>query len=157
MFWRRGGSRFDDDGNSIFGWVLRILIVILITVAAFVVIRLMMPRSEAAEIPYAADAGWKGEKVCELLFENDDARAMRCIFPPGVGHERHYHPPHFGYILKGGTMRITDANGTRDVVLKDGATWWSDGVAWHEALNIGDATSVYLIVEPKGAAAAISE
>jgi hypothetical protein len=30
-----------------------------------------------------------------------------------------------------------------------GATWKSDGIAWHEALNIGDTTAVYIIVEDK--------
>ena len=107
---------------------------------------------EAANLPHAIDAGWKGEKVCELLFENDAARAMRCSFPPGVGHERHWHAPHFGYILEGGTMRITDANGTREQETPSGASWWSDGVEWHEAVNIGDTTTAYLIIEPKNAA-----
>lgn len=105
-----------------------------------------------ATLPHAIDAGWEGEKVCELLHENDDMRAMRCTFAPGVGHERHTHPPHFGYILEGGLMQITDADGTREQQTPSGATWWSDGVAWHEALNIGETTTVYVIVEPKGAA-----
>ncbi len=105
-----------------------------------------------AALPHAIDAGWKGEKVCELLFENEETRVARCTFPPGVGHERHYHPPHYGYILKGGTMRITDADGTRDMETGDGASWWSDGVEWHEAVNVGETESVYLIFEPKSAA-----
>ena len=106
---------------------------------------------QAAPLPHAIDAGWKGEKTCELLFENEVTRVARCTFAPGVGHERHYHPPHYGYILKGGTMRITDANGVRDMETADGASWWSDGVAWHEAVNVGDTTSVYLIFEPQSA------
>lgn len=105
---------------------------------------------QAAALPSAIDAGWEGEKVCELLHENDDMRAMRCTFAPGVGHERHYHPPHFGYIVSGGVMQITDADGAREQETPTGATWWSDGVEWHEALNTGDTTSVYVIVEPKG-------
>ena len=106
---------------------------------------------QAAPLPHAIDAGWKGEKTCELLFENEVTRVARCTFAPGVGHERHYHPPHYGYILKGGTMRITDANGVRDMETADGASWWSDGVTWHEAVNVGDTESVYLIFEPKSA------
>ncbi len=46
-------------------------------------------------------------------------------------------------------MRITDANGTRDVELATGSSFASDGVDWHEVLNVGDTTVVYLIVEPK--------
>ena len=46
-------------------------------------------------------------------------------------------------------MRVTDANGTRDVNLATGSCFTSSGVAWHEVLNVGDTTVVYLIVEPK--------
>jgi quercetin dioxygenase-like cupin family protein len=103
----------------------------------------------APPLPSAFDAKWHGQTVCEPLFENAAMRAARCTFPPGGGHERHFHPPHWGYIIAGGTMRITDANGTRVRELKSGSTWWSDGIAWHEALNVGTTTSVYIIVEPK--------
>ncbi|MBC2778216.1 cupin domain-containing protein [Parasphingopyxis marina] len=101
-------------------------------------------------LPSAFDAGWNGEDVCERLFENAEMRVARCTFPSGIGHERHYHRPHWGYILQGGTMRITDADGTEDVTTESGGNWWSDGVEWHEAVNVGSETSVYLIVEPKG-------
>jgi quercetin dioxygenase-like cupin family protein len=100
-------------------------------------------------LPDPLEAGWEGEKVCELLQETDKVRALQCTFPPGVGHERHFHSAHFGYILEGGTMRIKDANGTREQETPAGASWTSDGVDWHEALNIGDTTTVYIIVEPK--------
>lgn len=105
---------------------------------------------QAAALPDPLATGWEGEKVCELLQETDELRAMRCTFPPGIGHERHYHAPHVGYIVEGGTMRITDANGTREQETPAGASWASEGVDWHEALNIGETTTVYIIVEPKG-------
>ena len=106
---------------------------------------------QAATLPDPLAAGWKGEEVCEVLQETDELRALRCAFPPGVGHERHYHAAHFGFIIEGGTMRITDASGTREQETPAGASWVSDGVAWHEALNIGETTTVYIIVEPKAA------
>ena len=65
-------------------------------------------------LPSAFDAGWHGAKVCEPLFENATMRAARCTFPPGGGHERHFHPPHWGYIVQGSTMRITTTAGTVD-------------------------------------------
>ncbi len=99
-------------------------------------------------LPSAFDAGWHGQKVCELLFDNAQMRTARCKFPPGVGHERHFHAAHWGYIVQGATMRITTAAGTVDRVLKAGDSWWSDGIAWHEAINIGPETGVYIIVEP---------
>jgi len=46
-------------------------------------------------------------------------------------------------------MRITDGNGTRDVDLATGSSFTSRGVAWHEVVNVGDTTVVYLIVEPR--------
>ena len=100
-------------------------------------------------LPTAVDAGWNGEKVCEVLTDNAEMRVARCTFPPGGGHERHSHPPHWGYILYGSTMRMTDAEGTNVRELNAGASWWSDGTEWHEVLNVGDTTGVYLIVEPK--------
>lgn len=103
------------------------------------------------ELPHAVDAGWNGEKTCELLQENENVKAYRCTFAPGVGHERHFHNAHWGYVIEGGMMRTVDGkNGVREVTSATGAWWWSDGVEWHEALNIGDTTTSYVIVEPKG-------
>lgn len=107
---------------------------------------------QATALPSPLEAGWEGEKVCALLFENEEMRAVRCTFPPGVGHEKHFHPSHWGYIVEGGVMQIKDDTGTREQPTPAGASWWSDGVEWHEALNIGDTTTVYVIIEPKGAA-----
>ncbi len=112
---------------------------------------LLVAAAVAAPLPSAFDAGWHGEKVCTLLFDNPRMRAARCVFPPGGGHERHFHAAHWGYIVSGGTMRITTASGTVDRVLEAGGSWWSDGIAWHEAINIGTTTAVYVIIEPKDA------
>lgn len=102
-----------------------------------------------ANLPHALDAGWKGQKVCEPLFDNEKMRAARCTFPPGVGHERHFHRAHWGYIVQGTKMRTTNKDGTIERELATGSTWWSDGIDWHEALNVGDTTAVYVIIEPK--------
>ena len=99
-------------------------------------------------LPDPLAAGWNGAPVCELLHEDSKQRVLRCTFPPGVGHERHFHRPHFGYTIVGGRMRITDASGVREVDAVTGSSFSSDGVAWHEVVNIGDTTSVFLIVEP---------
>ena len=113
-------------------------------------IAVFLTTAAAAEpLPDPLAAGWQGEKVCAVLQETEKLRMLKCSFAPGVGHERHYHAPHTGYILEGGTMRITDAKGTREQQTPSGASWKSDGVAWHEAVNIGDTTTVYVIVEAK--------
>ena len=105
--------------------------------------------AEQPGLPDPLEAGWKGVPVCELLHEDSDQRILRCTFPPSVGHERHFHGRHFGYAIAGGRMRITDSGGTREVELATGSSFASDGVAWHEVLNIGSSTVVFLIIEPK--------
>ena len=104
--------------------------------------------SSGESLPDPLEAGWEGKKVCEVLEDNPKMRILKCTFPPGVGHEKHYHNPHFGYTIKGGKFRITDSTGTREVDIPDGYTFKNDRVE-HEVLNIGDSTSVYIIIEPK--------
>ncbi len=95
------------------------------------------------------EAGWNNESICEVLEENDQLRVLKCTFPPGVGHERHYHNPHFGYAISGSTFRIKDTNGVKEINVTTGTNFSSDGITWHEVLNIGDSTGVFLIIEPK--------
>jgi len=102
------------------------------------------------DLPEAFDAGWKGEKTCEILYETESARVARCVFPPGVGHEIHFHYPHFGYVLEGGTLSIRDDAGAVKVQKTTaGKSWSTDEITIHEALNIGETTTSYLIVEPR--------
>jgi len=103
----------------------------------------------ADDLPDPVEAGWQGKPVCEMLREDSAMRVFRCTFPPGVGHERHFHATHFGYALSGGTMRITDVSGTREVTLKTGSSFFSDGIPWHEVVNVGETEVAYLMVEPK--------
>ena len=100
-------------------------------------------------LPDPLQAGWNGKKVCEVLQDTKQQRILKCTFPPGVGHEKHYHNPHFGYTLKGGTFKITDTSGTKTISVPTGTTWSKDKITQHEVLNVGDSTSVYLIIEPK--------
>ncbi len=104
---------------------------------------------EKPDLPDPLKAGWKGKNVCEVLKEDESQRLLKCTFPPGVGHEKHYHAPHFGYALKGGTFRITDNKETKVIEVKDGTTWNKTEFSVHEVINVGETTSVYLIIEPK--------
>lgn len=101
------------------------------------------------KLPDPLDAGWNNQAVCELIKENEELRVLKCTFPPGVGHERHYHSAHFGYTLAGSTFRIKDTTGIREVKVPTGTNFYNDGIEWHEVLNIGDSTAVFLIMEPK--------
>jgi len=106
--------------------------------------------AQMAPLPMALCAGWQGERVCELLHEDAQIRVLRCTFPPGVGHEPHYHPPHFGYVLEGDSvMRITTDEGVVDRPVRAGGSFASDSEVRHQALNVGAETTRYLIVEKK--------
>ena len=98
-------------------------------------------------LPSALEAGWEGEPVCELRHQTETHRVLKCSFAPGVGHERHYHPAHFGYALSGGKMKLTDANGDRVAEIATGSSYSSEGVEWHQVVNVGETTVTYLIVE----------
>ncbi len=100
-------------------------------------------------LPDPLAAGWEGQAVCKVLEENEDVRVLKCTFPPEVGHERHYHPKHYGYTLKGGTFRITDTSGMREVRVPTGSDFFNERIDWHEVLNIGSDTAVFLIMETK--------
>lgn len=100
-------------------------------------------------LPDPLEAGWNNQPVCELVEESAKLRVLKCTFPPGVGHERHYHKAHIGYTVAGSKFRITDETGTKEVDVPTGSSFTNEGVAWHEVLNIGDSTAVFLIMEPK--------
>lgn len=123
---------------------------IVLTATLFVSFSLAAEAADTTGLPEAFDAGWQGQQTCELMYETDEVRVGRCSFPPGVGHEKHYHVPHFGYVLEGGTLRITNERGEDQVVeTMTGGTWSTDEITVHNALNIGDTTTSYLIIEPK--------
>jgi quercetin dioxygenase-like cupin family protein len=105
--------------------------------------------SAPAALPGPLEAGWQSKPVCEKLSEDDQLRVLRCTFAPGVGHDRHRHPRHWGYALSGGKMRITDAKGIRTAEIKAGSSFSSSGIEWHEVLNVGDTIVQYLIIEPR--------
>ena len=106
--------------------------------------------AQVAPLPMALCAGWAGERTCEVQHEDAEIRVLRCTFPPGVGHEMHYHPPHFGYVLEGeSVMRITTVDGVVDRPVRAGSTFASDTEVRHAALNVGAQTTRYLIVEKK--------
>ena len=119
----------------------------IITSIAFIL--LVFNCNKTQKLPDPLEAGWNNNAVCEILEDNDKVRTLKCTFPPGVGHERHYHNAHYGYTLSGSTFRIKDTTGTRDVNVPTGYSFYNEKIEWHEVLNIGDSTAVFLIIEPK--------
>jgi quercetin dioxygenase-like cupin family protein len=118
-------------------------------ISIFVAIVALWSCKDQSTLPDPLQAGWNNQRVCEVLEDSPKLRVLRCTFPPGVGHERHYHAPHFGYTLAGSRFRMTDTTGTREVNVPTGYSFSNEGIAWHEVLNIGDNTAVFLIIEPK--------
>lgn len=106
-------------------------------------------KASTPSLPDPLAAGWNGSSVCELLKEDDKQRILRCTFPPGVGHERHFHAANFGYTVSGGKMKITDVSGSREVNIPSGSYFPTKAIEWHEVINIGETTFIYLIVEQK--------
>ncbi|MDO1501456.1 cupin domain-containing protein [Winogradskyella maritima] len=104
---------------------------------------------DVPKLPDPLEAGWKGKAVCEVQKENESIRILKCTFPPNVGHEKHYHNPHYGYTISGGKFRITDKTGTREVNVPTGYGFSNDSISSHEVLNIGDTTAEFLIIEYK--------
>ena len=100
-------------------------------------------------LPDPLEAGWKGKSVCEVLENNKALRVLKCTFPPKIGHELHFHNPHFGYTLVGSKFKIKDADGVREVNVPNGYSFSKDELTTHEVLNIGDSTAVFLIMEYK--------
>ena len=115
----------------------------------FLIFCLLCSCNSNNSLPDPLEAGWNKQAVCELLEENSKMRVLQCSFSPGVGHERHYHSAHFGYALSGSTFRIKDTTGIREVKVPSGTRFYNEGIEWHEVLNIGDSTAVFLIMEPK--------
>lgn len=110
---------------------------------------LVLSCKQTPQLPDPLKAGWKGQSVCEVLEDNSKMRVLKCSFPPNIGHEKHYHEPHFGYTLSGGTFRITDASGTREIDVPTGYSFSNDSISVHEVLNLGATTAEFLIVEYK--------
>lgn len=115
----------------------------------FLVLTFIWACNKQPQLPDPLEAGWNNEAVCELLENNKELRVLKCSFPPGVGHEKHYHNPHFGYAITGSRFRIKDSSGTREVNVPTGYSFSNTEIITHEVLNIGDSTAVFLIMEYK--------
>ena len=101
------------------------------------------------DIPDALTVEWQGKKLCENLYEDAQIRVLRCTIPPGAVHVKHSHRPSFGYVLSGGPVQVTDAQGTRADESKTDEFWNGNPVPWHEVTNTGATVQRYLLVEKK--------
>jgi quercetin dioxygenase-like cupin family protein len=97
----------------------------------------------------AQDAAQVTPKVVKVKFENEKVRVLEVTSHPGDKEMTHSHPANVVYVLEGGTLRITTADGkTSDVTFKTGDTLYREPVT-HSAENIGKTTFHVIIVELK--------
>lgn len=97
----------------------------------------------------AQDPAQVGPTIYKQLLDNPRVRVLEATFKPGAKIAMHAHPDHAGYVLAGGTLRVTDAAGKADVyTLKKGQTVWLPAQT-HAAVNPGTSTVRVLVIELK--------
>jgi hypothetical protein len=102
----------------------------------------------AAAVPDAATAT---PKVARKRFENDRVRVYDHISDPGDKEAWHAHLAMVVYVVTGGTLRVTTADGkANDVEFKAGEVIWREPVA-HCTENIGKTRLHAVLVELKTA------
>src|SRR3989338_7615247 len=102
-----------------------------------------------AHISFAADPLEVAPNMYTLIYENDQVRVMQVTFQVGEQIAEHSHPDHFVYVLEGGNLKITKADGTvTDAELKVGDVVWINAEA-HWAINTGTTPVRLLVTELK--------
>lgn len=97
----------------------------------------------------AQDAAQVSPSVVKVKLDNDRVRVLEVISHPGDKEGVHSHPATVVFVVSGGKLRLSFADGTkRDVVLKDGDTAYREPVT-HSGENIGTTTVHQIIVELK--------
>jgi hypothetical protein len=81
---------------------LKSLIVAAVAIAIGYSTLMSAPRAMAEDVPGALAVEWEGKKQCELLYEDDHVRALRCTLAKGVTHTCHTHPSYLLYTISGG-------------------------------------------------------
>jgi len=85
-----------------------------------------------------------------LKLENNRVRVLESILQPGGKEKMHSHPSYVVYVIKGGRVRIRNADGkTSETDLKAGDVIFRDPVI-HWGENIGTTEIAEVLVELKG-------
>ena len=107
-----------------------------------------------AVIALAQDAVKVSPAINTVLVENEHVRVVQSTFKPGAVEGTHTHPAGWYIVTKGGTLKITRANGTvEEWKAPTGEQAWQGFEAPHKAQNTGKGTFEYIYVEVKSAAA----
>ncbi len=101
------------------------------------------------------DAVQVSPSVNHVLVDNAHIRVVKSTFKPGAAEGTHTHPAGWYIVTKGGTLKITHADGKTDEwQAKVGEQAWQEAEAPHKAENTGKTTLEYIYVEVKSASSA---
>lgn len=87
-----------------------------------------------------------------VLLDNKEVRVVEYVLRPGERDQWHTHPAKVSYVVSGGSLRITLADGTSFVSdEKQGTAQWMNTLGRHYAQNIGATPVRIVLVEVKNA------
>lgn len=104
----------------------------------------------AQEQPDQVDPVTSSPEMYRVLLENEHVRVVRYQIEPGARDEWHTHPAKVSYVVSGGILRITMADGNSFVVDEhtDSASWLG-AMGKHYGENIGTEAVRIILVEIK--------
>ena len=107
---------------------------------------------------HAQDVISAAPNACRALAENAKVRVVECTFRAGERDSVHTHPAGWYYVTRGGTLRVTFADGrTGTWAPKTGDAFWGEAEGPHTSANVGTEPMTFVLVElkrPAGEAAA---
>jgi quercetin dioxygenase-like cupin family protein len=112
------------------------------------------PTAASTAAPNAAPAEAKsldpldvGPTIYKKVFENDNARMLEVTFKVGDKIARHKHPDHLAYVVSGGKLKVTGADGkAQDFDLKPGMAMFLPAQE-HAAENVGTSELKLVVLE----------
>jgi quercetin dioxygenase-like cupin family protein len=88
-----------------------------------------------------------------VLLDNPEVRVVEYVLQPGQRDEWHTHPAKASYVVTGGILRITLADGTSVLTEeRQGTAQWMNTLGRHYATNVGRTPVRIVLVEVKNAA-----
>jgi len=120
------------------------------TITSLVVVAAVATLSILLRVALAQDTLLVNADSVHLKLENDRVRVLESNLQPGGKEKMHSHPSYVIYVIKGGRVRIHNADGkTSEADLKAGDVIFRDPVT-HWAENIGTTEIAEIMVELKG-------
>ena len=102
-----------------------------------------------ASSAFAQDPAKVGPNIYKCTLDNERVRLCEVTFKPGAKIPVHSHPDHVAYVVRGGKLAVTGADGkAQDLSLKSGQALWLPAQS-HSAVNSGKTEVKLVVVELK--------